>query len=366
MDEEMGRLMHLLAELGIEDNTLLIFSSDHGDLLGAHGWFNKRAPWNESILVPMIMRYPNGIKAGQKDPSPLSGVDIAPTLLGFAGVNAPEEMDGTDFSGYIMGRSNQAPESAFLIGIAPDNISEQDWQQHLEKRKMAYDWRGLYTGAYTYTLRRENGKIVPWMLYDNDKDTYQMTNLVNDPSYKTIINGLQKQLNQYLASVMERDWLLLTDILSGNWTGHQALPGHMQRFTNGFVKHFQPDQSDPVWMDYYTNYIFYLYGLGVDAIHRDDPVVNSNAPRSGGTFTPSSVEYFRNYLERNFTSEELLGLGVEDIARFNVRDHFRMLGAPSDNTLWQWRGSPLMAVYRANPQDEEIQDTCKGRPPAFG
>ena len=208
MDEEIGRLMQVLSELGIADNTILIFSSDHGDLLGSQGWFNKRAPWNESILVPFIIRWPDGIKGGKKDTSPLSSVDIAPTLLGFAGAAIPDKMDGNDYSGYIRGRDKLAPASAFLIGIAPDIISEKEWADHLEKKKMAYDWRGVYTGKYTYALRKEEGKIIPWMLYDNEKDPYQINNLVDAPSSGQIIKDLQKELNKYLAGVKETEWML--------------------------------------------------------------------------------------------------------------------------------------------------------------
>ncbi len=208
MDEEIGKLMNVLRELKIDKNTIVIYSSDHGDMLGSQGWYNKRTPWNESIQVPFIVRWPGGIKiTGRKESAPLSSVDLAPTFLGLAGIEPPAEMDGVDYSGFIKDPNQKGPESAFLIGIAPYNISEKDQQEHLDNKKMAYDWRGIYTSRYTYAVRKENGKIIPWLLYDNEKDPYQINNLVEEKESRKIIPELKDQLEKYLSSVRENDWI---------------------------------------------------------------------------------------------------------------------------------------------------------------
>jgi hypothetical protein len=131
-----------------------------------------------------------------------------------------------------------------------------------------------------------------------------------------------------------------------NLKGQQVIAEHMKHFgSSAYITHFQPDVAIDEWVDYYTKYVTYLYGLSIDTIHRDDPAANWWAPRCGGTFTDASVEYFRQYLEDNFNTSELKKMGVEDVKNFNVREHFLKLGAPTDNSLWQWRGSPLMSVY---------------------
>jgi hypothetical protein len=132
-----------------------------------------------------------------------------------------------------------------------------------------------------------------------------------------------------------------------NLNGDQVMPAHMRRMGPGStITHFQPDQTNDKWMEYYTDYVTGLYQSGIDALHRDDPASCSSAPRHGGTFTKSAVDYFREYLEKNFNPEELIRLGVQDVATFDVQSHFKSLGAPLDHNLWQWKGSNLMSIYQ--------------------
>lgn len=207
LDEEMGRLMNLLEELNIDENTILIYSSDHGDLLQSQGWIGKVAPWNESILVPFIIRWPSNIKGGQKVDIPFSTVHIAPTLLGFAGVKVPDKMDGTDYSKFMQGKKSTAPKSAFIMGIAPPDVYQRDSTLRQQRLKFVYDWRGVYTGKYTYALNKENGKIVSGWLYDNENDPFQLNNLIEDEKYMAIAKKLKKDLYKYLVSVNETEWL---------------------------------------------------------------------------------------------------------------------------------------------------------------
>jgi len=155
-------------------------------------------------------------------------------------------------------------------------------------------------------------------------------------------NAFEKWYNN--STIDERD-AFVEEYTIVDLNGAQVLPAHMESFTDGFVRHFEPDQSDPEWLAYYTEYVYYLYQLGIDGLHRDDPAINSGAPRIGGTFTAPAIEYFRNYLQQNYNTQELTNLGVDNIETFNVKDHFLDLGAPVGDTFWRWRGSPLMPVY---------------------
>jgi|GEM_PF-5934922 len=131
-----------------------------------------------------------------------------------------------------------------------------------------------------------------------------------------------------------------------NLDGEQVIPNHMKKFgPNAFITHFQPDQSLEEWFSFYEDYVVSLYGEGISTIHRDDPLATAQAPRYGGSFTDSIVEFFRDYLAGNYTAEVLAELGVENVETFNVREHFKELGAPTDYSLWQWRGSPLMPAF---------------------
>ncbi|MGH9657419.1 MAG: sulfatase family protein, partial [Bryobacteraceae bacterium] len=107
LDREIGRLLDR-----VDDNTIVVFTSDHGDMLGSQGTFLKRKPWEESVRVPGILRWPAGFRGGWKSDAPFSHVDVVPTLLGLAG--AGRKLSGFDYSNLLRGRGRRTPEYAHL------------------------------------------------------------------------------------------------------------------------------------------------------------------------------------------------------------------------------------------------------------
>src|SRR5262249_41288424 len=119
VDEQVGRLMKTLDELGRADDTIVLVTSDHGDMLGSHGERLKRKPWEESIRIPGGLRYPAKVKPGRVEDGFVSHVDLAPTLLGLCGVNVPQAMQGADLSGLIVGSTRESPRSVFFQIFVP-------------------------------------------------------------------------------------------------------------------------------------------------------------------------------------------------------------------------------------------------------
>jgi len=185
IDDQMGRLLQALDDSGHADDTIVFFLSDHGDMLGSHGKYLKRKPWEESIRVPGIVRYPAKIKPGRISDALFTHVDMAPTFLSLCGVPVPEEMQGTDLSGVLLGTDEKGPESAFFQIFVPFAGDESP-----------LPWRGVRTADAMYA-RTENG---PWLLYDLDADPYEQTNLVNDPSHA----ALRDRLDALVLSWMKR------------------------------------------------------------------------------------------------------------------------------------------------------------------
>jgi hypothetical protein len=130
-----------------------------------------------------------------------------------------------------------------------------------------------------------------------------------------------------------------------NLDGEQAVGAHFTRLTDGRTQFFVADQTNPEWIAYYIDFVESLYNKGIDTIHRDDPASNTWSLRSGGTFTDTSVAYFRRFLKDNFNQQQLSDWGIADVDTFDISEHFKSLGAPRDDELWQWRGSPLMPVF---------------------
>ena len=97
----MGEIVKTLNDCQLSNDTILVFTSDHGDLLGSHGEVLKQRPWDESILVPMLVRWPAGLRSGQKLAAPLGTPDIMPTLLGLCSLAVPSTVEGDNRSAWL-------------------------------------------------------------------------------------------------------------------------------------------------------------------------------------------------------------------------------------------------------------------------
>ena len=189
IDKSLGDLLTTLDESGLRDNTILVFTSDHGEMLGSHGVspHQKQVPWSESANVPFLLRFPavHGSE-GRTVNMPINTPDIFPTLLGLAGIEIPNSCEGDDFSKIIKDGKDKKDHAALYMGVAPFNRYE-------ELRK---EYRAIKTNQYTY-VRSLDG---PWLLYDDSKDPYQMNNLVGKSEY----TKLQKELDERLQALLKK------------------------------------------------------------------------------------------------------------------------------------------------------------------
>lgn len=103
VDESVGRLLDYLDQHGLTDNTIVIYTSDQGFYMGEHGWFDKRFMYEESLHTPLIVSYPNHVKAGSDCNQMVQNIDFAPTFLSLAGVDKPKEMSGTSLQPLFAG-----------------------------------------------------------------------------------------------------------------------------------------------------------------------------------------------------------------------------------------------------------------------
>lgn len=190
IDEQVGRILNQLDQLGLTDDTIVIFTSDHGDMLGSHGLRLKRKPHEESAVVPGIVRYPRKALRGLKSDALFTHVDMAPTMLGLCGLDVQKDMQGSDLSGYIEGKTQHSPDSAFMQIFGPYAGGSVDDA-----------WRGVRTQDYTYA-RYQNK---PWLLFDLKNDPYQLQNLVGNPEYAHIQQNLNARVNAWMDAT-EDSW----------------------------------------------------------------------------------------------------------------------------------------------------------------
>ena len=136
LDQSIGELWQTLRDAGIEQNTILVVTADHGDMIGSHGMERKQKPWDEALRVPMIWHYPAALgAAGKRVDAMLGSEDLMPTLLGLCGVAIPKSVEGLDYSGMLRGGANPNAENAALIHcVAPVRRMEpQEWRPRIPR-----------------------------------------------------------------------------------------------------------------------------------------------------------------------------------------------------------------------------------------
>ena len=185
LDDCVGALLDTLEETGLAQNTIFVFTSDHGDMLGSQGTERKQKPWEESIRVPFLLRC-TGVAARATD-ALINSPDLMPTLLGLCDIPVPASVEGLDFSSHIRkGAPDPADGAALLACYHPFG----EWSRQSGGR----EFRGLRTRRHTYTRTLEG----PWQLFDNQEDPWQQRNLVDDPASRAIRDQLDERLDAML------------------------------------------------------------------------------------------------------------------------------------------------------------------------
>jgi arylsulfatase A-like enzyme len=187
LDDMIAKLISNLKKTGQWKNTIVVFTSDHGDLLGSHKAYKKQQPYDESIRVPMLYHLPKqlGIKSGERT-AVMNSEDIMPTILGLCNIAIPETVEGLNYRPYLEGKE--------IIGKAAIITCVQPFGQWNRKAHGGREYRGIRTADHTYTCDL-NG---PWLLFDNKKDPYQLNNLIDIPTYAKLQNRLDELLMQKL------------------------------------------------------------------------------------------------------------------------------------------------------------------------
>lgn len=190
LDDCVGDLLRTLEETTLDEDTIFLFFSDHGDMVGSHGMDNKQKPWDESIRVPFLLRYPARFgRQGRELTAFIDIPDIMPTMLSLCGLEIPETVQGKDFSGFMQG--GEDPSGGMALLQCPHPFGQ--WWPGAGGRS----YRGLRTQQYTYVRALEG----PWLLYDNRADPYQLRNVLGESQYEETRLALDAQLQRRLAGL---------------------------------------------------------------------------------------------------------------------------------------------------------------------
>lgn len=188
LDDNLRRLWACVEEEGLADDTIFVFTSDHGELFGAHGRHAKNIFYDEAVRVPFLMKWGERLPAG-RNATPVNTVDIAPTLLALMGLPALEGAQGTDLSDAVRSGTFRKND-CLLMGTGPTAIYGN-----------GTEWRGLRSERYTYAVYKAGGQE---FLFDNLKDPYQMHNRIRDPALADTANALRTEMYEKMSAVGDR------------------------------------------------------------------------------------------------------------------------------------------------------------------
>jgi arylsulfatase A-like enzyme len=204
IDDQLCRILRLLKDEELEENTIVVLTSDHGEMMGSHGLMAKHVWYEESIGVPFCIRWPKVISQTRTDIL-LNTVDIMPTLLSLLLLDIPHSVEGTDLSRFIIEQRSGGPENAYLCGY-PGRKEAIEAFREAGLDNTAYGWRAVRTKQYTYVIHHgyAPGEESIRLLYDLEKDKFQMQpEKIEDSLDHPIAKGLEQELRTWLKDMKD-------------------------------------------------------------------------------------------------------------------------------------------------------------------
>lgn len=202
IDEQFGRIVQFLRKNGMEENTLVVLSADHGEMLGSHGLMSKNVWYEEALHIPLLMRQKNRIQPGTSD-ALFASPDHMPTLLELLNLPVPDTCQGVSHKASILGekQTGTEPDHMFICSYPgmPESVASF---ARLGQTHKAHGWRGIKTRENTYVIT--NGYMPEDMqaeyLYDDKNDPWQLhPRVIERKCQEPRILEYRKLLKEYLA-----------------------------------------------------------------------------------------------------------------------------------------------------------------------
>jgi len=194
VDEGVGRLLDYLDESGLADNTIVVYTSDQGFFLGDQGWYDKRFMYEESLRMPLLVRWPKQVRPGRVSDAMVLNLDFASTFLDAADTAVPADIQGESFVPILRGRR-------------PANWRKAMYYHY-------YEYPAVHQVKRHYGIRTERYKLIhfyydidAWELYDLRNDPHEWNNLYDDPKYARLVKRLKAELAELRARYGDSDEL---------------------------------------------------------------------------------------------------------------------------------------------------------------
>ncbi|WP_244852424.1 sulfatase [Bacillus sp. J14TS2] len=194
IDDNVGRLLDYLDEDGITDDTIVIYTSDQGFFLGDHGWYDKRFMYEESLRMPFLIRYPKEIEPSSVTDAFALNVDFAQTFLDFAGIQAPDDMQGTSLKPILKGETPEDWQTSMYYRYWEHMDPEHNVAAHYGVRTHRFKLICYYGEGFGLPGTQDIKKEIEWELFDLQEDPYELKNVYHDSNYQETIKELKREL----------------------------------------------------------------------------------------------------------------------------------------------------------------------------
>ncbi len=195
IDDNVGRMLDYLDEEGLADNTVVVYTSDQGFFLGDHGWYDKRFMYEESLRMPLLVRYPPEVEAGAANDRVVLNVDFPPTLLDLAGVDVPEYMQGASFRPLLRGEGVADWQTSmyyrYWMHLAHHNVYAH-YGIRTHDHKLIY----YYADALDQPGAIDDSRESEWELFDLEADPLELNSVYDDPGYADVVRDLKAELHR--------------------------------------------------------------------------------------------------------------------------------------------------------------------------
>jgi len=217
IDWNVGRILNLLDRLGIAGNTMVVFFSDHGDMLGQHGSFCgiKCQAYRSAMHVPLIVRYPARFAPQKSEALVDVGVDMMPTILDLCGLPPPAEMHGQSYLPVLDGKTSEARDAIMYQVFRQTNGQQGEFSPYAQ--------RGIRTKEWLY-VRHKDRRV---MLYDEKKDYHEQNNLVNEPAHTALMDEFDARIAGNMKQTGD-DWDMAADFPPPNFLTHAEAKAHLE------------------------------------------------------------------------------------------------------------------------------------------
>ena len=202
IDDNIGKLLDALEEMGIADNTIVVYVADQGYFLGEHGFFDKRMMYEQSLRMPFVIRYPKEIPAGTRNKDMILNIDFASLLADYAGVKVPDKSQGHSFRENLKGETPKDWRKSMYYRYWTQHVIRP---AHMGIRNERYKLMFLYGDRLNMTGSEKKTFTPTWEFYDLQADPHENHNAYNDPQYAKIIRQMKEEMLKLRKDVKDED-----------------------------------------------------------------------------------------------------------------------------------------------------------------